>query len=58
MFIGVDEWCFAAGVATPKQEDGILGMVADEFNYAVGEPWPATIRVGIGLVGADGQGSI
>ena len=33
-------------------------MLADKFNDAIGEPCPTAIGVGIGLVGADGQGSI
>ncbi len=46
------------GVAAPENKDEVLFFVGDGFYDGICEFFPAFVAVGVGLVGANGEGGI
>lgn len=51
----VDERLFAAGVATPEDEDEVGAGGIEVFDAGFGENFPALAAMGAGAVGFDGE---
>ena len=58
VLFGVDKRLFTACVAAPQDEDDILLLFGNEFDYAVRKPRPTALAVGVGLMRSHGQGGV